>query len=108
MNIKIIKIHDYFVAQIMFKFKLIHVHFDAKSLIFSDLKQIEQAMSFHQYQIFFALRDENKLLINEAVFYIHEYFKQLTKKQRIFISEDMILIRNHNVDKQHNRKLKTK
>ena len=47
MNIKIIKIHDYFAAQIMFKFELIHVHFDAKLLILSDLKQIEQTMSFY-------------------------------------------------------------
>ena len=48
-NIKIIKIHDYFAAQIMFEFELIHVHFDTKSLILSDLKQTEQFMSFHQY-----------------------------------------------------------
>ena len=47
MNIKIIKIHDYFVAQIMFKFESIHIHFDTKFLIFSDLKQTEQIMSFH-------------------------------------------------------------
>ena len=47
MNIKIIKIHDYFAAQIIFKFELIHVHFDTKSLILSDLKQTEQAMLSH-------------------------------------------------------------
>ena len=47
MNIKIIKIYDYFAAQIMLEFELIHVYFNTKFLIFSDLKQTEQIMSFY-------------------------------------------------------------
>ena len=108
MNTKTTKIHDYSAAQIMLRFEPIHVHFDAEPLILPDLKQTEQAMPPHQYQIFSALRDENRLLASEAASYTHGYPKQLTRKQRIPTPEDMILIRNHSVDKQHSRKLKAK
>ena len=93
---------------LMLKFELKQYHFDINSITFSDSADAEQSLPAHQYQIYIALRKENKLLINETVNYIHDYQKKKQRQQRIFNSDDLILVKNHQVDKDHEKKLKSK
>ena len=93
---------------LMLKFELKQYHFDINSIIFSDSANVEQFLSTHQYQIYIALRKKNRLLTNETINYIHNYQKKKQRQQKIFNFDDLILIKNHQIDKEHEKKLKSK
>lgn len=108
MNTKNTRIHEYTASQIMLGFEPKQIHFNTLSIVLFNLKHVEETLSSHQYQIFSTLKDEPRLTICETASYIHEYEKRLHKKQRISRKEDLVLIRNHVVDDQHERKLKSR
>ena len=108
MNIKSIKTLDYFSTMLMLEFEFKQYHFDINSIIFSDSADVEQFLSIHQYQIYIALKEENRLLASETISYIHDYQKKRQRQQKIFNFDDLILIKNHQIDKEHEKKLKSK
>ena len=108
MNIKSVKTLDYFSIMLMLKFEFKQYHFDINSIIFSNSANAEQSLSIHQYQIYIALKKKNKLLINETVNYIHDYQRKKQRQQKILNFDDLVLVRNHQVDKNHKKKLKSK
>ena len=93
---------------LMLKFEFKQYHFDINSIIFSNSTNVEQFLSIHQYQIYIALKKENKLLISETINYIHDYQKKKQRQQKIFNFNDLILVKNHQIDKKHEKKLKSK
>ena len=54
------------------------------------------------------LRDENKLLAADAAAYTHGYESKRHRRQRLPEPGDLVLVRNHAVDRQHGRKLEAK
>ena len=92
---------------LMLKFEFKQYHFDINSIILLNSTDVEQFLSIHQYQIYIALK-KNKLLINETINYIHDYQKKRQRQQKIFNFDDLILVKNHQIDKKHEKKLKSK
>ena len=108
MNIKINKVHEYSISQLMLKFEFKFHHFDITShSIVTSLQTIDSLFE-HQYQIFAIFRNENRLLVNEAVSYTHDYHKHIQCRQRISASGDLVLIRNHVLNEQKGRKLEAR
>lgn len=105
MNTKVAKVNGFAPSQIMLGFEPQQYHFDIKSVAIPDLDDAEQELPAHQYQIFTALRDENRLLASENAIYSHGYRKARERKQRIPEPGDLVLVRNHPVDKSHSGKL---
>ena len=93
---------------LMLKFEFKQYHFDINSIIFSNSTNAEQSLSTHQYQIYIALKKENRLLISETINYIHDYQKKKQRQQKILNFDDLILVKNHQIDKEHEKKLKSK
>ena len=85
------------------------IHFDvfAASIPNRFKAKIEEAPHHHQ-QIFMALRDKKKCFASEAAAYTY-YIKGIRKRrQKILKPGDLVLVRNHAVDSQRERKLETK
>ena len=102
-NIKTIKIHNYTSTQLMLKFEFQFRHYDVFSIFL--FSQTKKKLFEHQYYIFIALRDEQRLLTFETISYIHNYFQLRQRKTRISKIENLMLIRYHELDKQHEKKL---
>ena len=66
-NTKMAKINGYAPSQIKLGFKPQQYHFDIKSAAIPNLDEVEYELPSHQYQIFMALRDENRLLASDNV-----------------------------------------
>ena len=82
----------------MLGFEPEHVHFDIEP----------RPLPEHQYQLFAALRDENRLLSSEIASYTHGSRKQAERKQRIPEPGDLVLVRNPALDNQKGRKLEAR
>ena len=81
-------------------------HYD--TILLSIFSIIDESLSEHQYQLFTTLRDEQRLLEEEVASYIHNYEQQTKRKQRISKKDDLIMIRNHAVNNQKNRKFESR
>lgn len=62
----------------------------------------------HQQQIFAALRNKNKLLAIKAAFYIYYSKGKKERKQRISQAGNLVIVRNHAIDKDKGKKLEPK
>ena len=102
LNTNYIKIHSYNSTQLMLKFESQFRHYDITSL--SIFSIIDESFSKHQYQLFTILKDEQRLLEKEVASYIHNYEQQRERKQKISKKDDLIMIRNHAVNNQKNKK----
>ncbi len=60
------------------------------------------------FNIYMALRDENRCLASEASAYSHYRRGQRERRQRIPKVGDLVLVRNHAVDGQRGRKLESR
>ena len=75
----------------------------------SDVKQNwETELPEHEYNLFMAFRNEDRLLASETASYTHGYAKSRERRQRIPEPGDLVLIRHHTVDQQKGRKLDPK
>ena len=95
LNTNYIKIHNYNSTQLMLEFESQFRHYD--TILLSIFSIIDEFLSKHQYQLFTALRDEQRLLEEEVANYIHNYEQQRKRKQRISKKDDLIMIKNHAV-----------
>ena len=109
MNTKTVRIHGYTPSQLMLGFNPQLYHFDTTPAA-PPLPEDFDAESLppHQYQIFSALRDENKRLSSEAASWTHYHAGRNERKQRIPTPGDLVVVRNHAVDNQRGRKLEAK
>ena len=71
MNTKAVRIHGYTPAQLMLGYEPKQYHFNTMPAILPSLNEAEEELPAYQYQIFTALRDENKILSSEAASYTH-------------------------------------
>ena len=109
MNTKTVRIHGYTPSQLMLGFNPQLYHFDTTPAA-PPLPEDFNADNLppHQYQIFSALRDENKRLSSEAASWSHYHAGRNERKQRIPKPRDLVIVRNHAVDNQRGRKLEAK
>ena len=106
LNTNHIKIHNYNSTQLMLEFESQLRHYDTIFLSISSI--IDESFSKHQYQLFTVLKDEQTLLKEEVASYIHNYEQQRERKQRISKKNDLIMIRNHAVNNQKDRKFESR
>ena len=90
----------------MLEFESQFRHYDTISLLISSV--IDESLSEHQYQLFTVLRNEQRLLEEEVASYTHSYEQQRKRKQRISKKNDLVMIRNHAVNNQKDRKLESR
>ena len=107
-NTESTNVHGYSPAQIMLGFEPKHYHFDIKPVTLPTLDQAEEPLPEYHYQISSALGDEQRLLSSENASYTYHYHKQTQRKQHIPEAGDLVLVRNHSVGKQRDRKLEAK
>ena len=105
MNTKIAKINAYTPAQLMLGFEPQQYHFSLQPVTIPDVDDAEMELPEHEYNLFVALRDEDRLLASETASYTHGYVKARERHQRIPEPGDLVLVRNHTVYKQKGRKL---
>ncbi len=107
-NTKSVRIHAYTPAQLMLGYEPQLYHFDSTPAPVPSPEEAEEEVPAHQYQIFTALRDENKRLSSEAASYTHYQRGQKERKQKLPNPGDLVIVRNHSVDAQKGRKLEAK
>lgn len=108
MNTKGVRIHGYSPSQLMLGFEPQLYHFDINPAPLPTPAEAEEELPPYQYQIFTALRDENKLLSAEAASYTHYRQGKNTRKQKIPAPGDLVLVWDAALAKQHGRKLERK
>ena len=109
MNTKGVRIHSYTPTQLILGFNPTLLHFDSDIIEPPDPATVmEEGLPDHQIQIYTALRDKNKCLASEAAAYTSYSRGRKLRQQRIPEPGDLVVVRNHAVDKQHGRKLEAK
>ncbi len=107
-NTKSQKIHGYAPAELVLGFSSQMKHFDVegKQPIEADL-EIEDTTE-HQNHLYMALWDESLYLASEASAYSLYRREQRKRRQKIPKVGDLVLVRNHALDRQRGRKLESK
>ena len=107
-NIKSQKIHGYAPAELVLRFSSQMKHFDVegKKPIEADL-EIKDTTE-HQNHMYMALWDESLYLASEASAYSLYRREQRKRRQKIPKVGDLVLVRNHALDRQRGRKLESK
>lgn len=108
MNTKGTTTHGFTGAKLMLGFNPKQVHFDIKPKILPNLKDAEASMPTHRYQIYSAMKDEDRLLASEVASYTHGAAKGLQRKQRIPREGDLVMVWDSTKEGQHGRKLDAK
>ena len=103
------KIHGSRPAQLMLGFEPKAIHLDIESTQVLDPVVAMDTLPAHQYQLHTAMRSEARLLASEVASYTHSYqHTRRTRRQRIPIVGDLVLVRDHQLDQRKGRKLDPK
>ena len=70
-------------------------HYDIPPATLPTIERAEEPLPEQQYQLFTAIRDENRLLASDVASYRHSYKTSNKRRQRIPVKKDLALIRNH-------------
>ena len=108
MNTKATKIHGYSPATLMIGIEPKRFHIDLDQGEMPLPLDANEPMPEHQYALFMALRGENRILASETASYLEPNPSKISRKQRIPEVGDLVLVRNHQKDKQHGKKLEAK
>ena len=108
MNTKATRIHGYQPAQIMLGFEPQQNHYNIDPTPLLGPRQAEETMPAMEYQLFAALREENRMLASDIASYQQSAPKGINRQQRLPEPGDLVLVWNHSKQSQKSRKLEAK